>query len=225
MTTNFGQMQSDIADELNKTNLGTQIKRAIVTSMNVYRERRFKFNAASATFTTSDGQSIYPLADGLMGDELVELVDGNFQDTLTKRDFAWVAEQDNHDSYRSEPRVYAIIDGANMRLFPVPNNASNSASGDYSLLVHYHKDLNVAGISGAISRCASDSVTNAWMTDGYDLIRLEAKIRIYTNVLRGQEAKQEAAALMPERNAALNALIKEYQKSVASGSLQSSDRR
>ena len=91
------------------------------------------------------------------------------------------------------------------------------------MLWHYHKDLNAEGIANAISLSASDGVTNAWMTDGEELIRLEAKIDIYTNVLRGPEAKQEGQWLQPQRNAALNALVKEYQQSVASGTLQPYD--
>jgi hypothetical protein len=213
-------MQSDIADEINKTNLTSQIKRTIVAAMKKYRNKRFKFNKASSTFTTSDGQSVYPLPDGYIGDELIEVLDGNFRDTLTKRDFAWVADHDNHQSYKSEPRVYAIIDGSNMRLFPTPNTSADTTSGNYPLLVHYHKDLNADGITGAISRSASDSVTNAWMTDGFDLVRLEAKIRIYTDVIRGPEAAMEAQKLIPLRNDALRALVKEYHQAVASGSVQ-----
>ena len=211
---NFGVMQSDIADELNKTNLGPQIRRTIVAAMNKYRNKRFKFNKASSTFTTSDGQAEYPLPDGYIGDELIEVLDGNFNDVLTKRDFSWVASNDNHTSYKSEPRVYAIIDSENMRLFPKPD------SDDYKMVVHYHKDLNAPGISGAISRSAADAVTNAWMTDGYDLIRLEAKMRIYLDVLRGQESAQEAAKIRIMRDEALDALRKEYNQAVASGSMQ-----
>ena len=216
----FGTLQSDIADEINKTNLGPQIRRTIVAAMNRYRNKRFKFNKSSSTFTTSDGQAEYPLPDGYIGDELVEMLEGNFKDVLTKRDYSWVADHDNHRSYKSEPRVYAIIDGSNMRLFPVPNNSANTTSGDYPLLMHYHKDLNAPGITGAISRSATDAVTNSWMTDGYDLIRLEAKIRIYLDVLRGKESANEATKLIKLRDDALASLNKEYQQAIASGSVQ-----
>jgi len=216
----FGTMQADIADELNKTNLGPQIRRAIVASMKKYRHQRFKFNSASSTFTTSDGLSEYPLPDGFIGDEIIEVLDGNFNDVLTKRDYSWVADHDNHDSYKSEPRVYTIIDGVNMRLFPTPNNSANTTSGDYSILVHYHKDLNYPGTANTISRSATDTVTNAWMTDGFDLIRLEAKMRIYMDVIRGPESAQEAMKLKALRDEALNSLDKEYKKAVASGSIQ-----
>jgi len=220
----FGTMVSDIEDDLNKTNLNAQIKRKIVASMRNYRHRRFKFNYASSTFTTSDGQSVYPLPDGHIGDELVEVLDGSFRGVLEKVAYSQIAKQDNYTNYTGEPRQYAIIDGNNMRLFPVPNNGSNASSGDYGLLMHYHKDLNKPGITGAISVCATTTMTNGWMTDGYDLIMLEAKIRVYTEVIRGQESAAQAQVLIPQRNAALLALIKEYQISVASGQLQSSER-
>lgn len=218
----FGVMQADIADELNKTNLGPQIKRAICTAMRRYRDRRLKFNYSSSTFTSSDGQALYPLPSGYIGDDMVEVLDGSYRDTLTKRDYSWMVEQDNHDSHKSEPRTYAIIDGDNMRLFPTPDATANTASGNYTFLVHAHVDLNAPGASDAITICASDSVSNSWMTDGYDLIILEAKMWIYTNVLRGPEAKQEAAFLAPERDRALKTLIREYQRAVASGQMQSS---
>ena len=216
----FGQMQADIADDINKTNLGAQIRRKMVSAMDNYRNKRFKFNYASSTFTTSDGQAEYPLPPGYIGDELIEVLDGNFKDILTPRDYSWVANNDNHRSYKSEPRVYAIIDGSNLRLFPVPNSSADTTSGNYPLLMHYHKDLNSPGIDGAISRSATDAVTNAWMTDGYNLILNETKIRVYLEVLRGRESAAEAAKLIPLRDAALDALKKEYEHAVGSGSLQ-----
>ncbi len=188
--------------------------------MHDYRHKRFKFNYASSTFTTSDGQSVYPLPDGYIGDELIEVLDGNFKDILTKRDYAWVADHDNHTSYKSEPRVYAIIDGSNLRLFPVPNNSADTTSGDFPLLIHYHKDLNAPGISGAISRSSSDSATNAWMTDGYSFLEAEATMRVYLKTIRGQEAAQEALKFKVLRDTALNALIREYNEAVGSNTLQ-----
>lgn len=220
----FGTMQSRIADELNKTNLTAQIKRSIVTAMNRYRHKRFKFNYASSTFTSSVGLAEYPLPDGYMGDEIVEVLDGNFNDSLEKVDYSWIVSHDNHTSYQSEPRKYAILDGSNVRLFPVPDN-SGDTSGNYVLVWHYHKDLNAAGASNAISICATSTISNAWTTDGEELIRLEAKIDIYTNVLRGAESKKEAQFLIPLRNQALRALIKEYEQAVSSGTVQSYDRR
>ena len=211
----FGVMQSNIADNINKTNLTAQIKRHIVAAMDQYRHKRFRFNYASSTFTTSDGQSVYPLPEGYIGDELIEVLDGNFRGVLTKRDYSWVADHDNHESYKSEPRVYAIIDNANMRLYPTADADS------YTMIVHYHKDLNASGISGAISISASSDITNAWMTTGAELIELDATIRVYLKTIRGQEAAAEASKLLPLRNAALRALTKEYNQAVGSGSVQS----
>ena len=216
----FGVMVSTIADNINKTNLDTQIKRQVVAAMKKYRNRRFNFNKASSTFTTSDGQSVYPLPTGFMGDELVEVLDGNFKSTLTKRPYSWVAKNDNDSSYKSEPRVYAMISTSDgIRLFPTPDNGSDTTSGDYPLLLHYHKDLNAAGETGAISISASDNVTNAWMTDGFELIEAEATMMLYLKIIRGGESAQEATKWASLRNDHLQALVKEYNKAVGSGTV------
>ena len=60
----FGNMMDRIADELDRTDLTSQIQKAIQTAIDRYERKRFWFNEArSITFNTVDGQEFYTSSD------------------------------------------------------------------------------------------------------------------------------------------------------------------
>jgi hypothetical protein len=60
----YGEMQTTIADELDRSDLASQIQKAIKTAIKKYQRKRFFFNEArSLTFNTVDGQEFYTAAD------------------------------------------------------------------------------------------------------------------------------------------------------------------
>lgn len=61
----YAQMQAKIADDLNRSDLTTQIQREINRAIRKYASMPFWFSSTSANFTTANGQWSYDTADGL----------------------------------------------------------------------------------------------------------------------------------------------------------------
>lgn len=69
----YAQMQAKIADDLNRSDLTTQIQREINRAIRKYASVPMWFSSTSANFTTAAGQQSYDTADGLPAD--VRIVD------------------------------------------------------------------------------------------------------------------------------------------------------
>jgi len=61
----YAQMQAKIADDLNRSDLTSQIQREINRAIRKYASMPFWFSSTSANFTTANGQWSYDTADGL----------------------------------------------------------------------------------------------------------------------------------------------------------------
>lgn len=61
----YAQMQAKIADDLNRSDLTTQIQREINRAIRKYASIPMWFSSTSANFTTAAGQQTYDTADGL----------------------------------------------------------------------------------------------------------------------------------------------------------------
>lgn len=61
----YAQMQAKIADDLNRSDLTSQIQREINRAIRKYASMPFWFSSATANFTTANGQWNYDTADGL----------------------------------------------------------------------------------------------------------------------------------------------------------------
>lgn len=61
----YAQMQAKIADDLNRSDLTTQIQREINRAIRKYASIPMWFSSTSANFTTANGQQSYDTADGL----------------------------------------------------------------------------------------------------------------------------------------------------------------
>jgi len=69
----YAQMQAKIADDLNRSDLTSQIQREINRAIRKYASIPFWFSSTSANFTTANGQWNYDTADGLPSD--IRIVD------------------------------------------------------------------------------------------------------------------------------------------------------
>lgn len=61
----YAQMQAKIADDLNRSDLTTQIQREINRAIRKYASIPLWFSSFTANFVTADGQQSYDVADGL----------------------------------------------------------------------------------------------------------------------------------------------------------------
>src|SRR5260221_3646459 len=182
--TTYLDMQSRLADELSRSDLTSQIKLAILSAIQTYRGKRFYWNELrSDTFNTVAAQEFYTSSDLADIPNLPDIdsilfnQSSSFRYPLTKRTWAWMEQNSiNPNAVTGFSTDYCWY-GGQLRLYPIPN-------GVYS-----------CRISGTIrltpDPLSADADTNAWMTDGEELIRQRAKADLNINVIRDPEWQQE----------------------------------
>lgn len=201
----FGTMQDRIADEIARTDLTTQIKRAIQTVIRHYERERFFFNENQATFTTSISQEYYQESDFASAPSIVEIdsmrvTKNGSTYTLLRRDFAYIDSIQSNSAYTGTPTDYAYYN-KKIRLYPIPDAAN------VMVVSHVTKPATLSATTD----------TNAWMTEGEEMVRLKAKADIYLNVIRDP---QEAVVMEQAARMAKETVWEETVRRISSGRLR-----
>lgn len=203
---NFGTLRDRIADELDRTDMTTQIEREIKSAIAYYERRRFWFNEKRIDFATVVSQEWYTSADDSDIPNLLTLDIAKIAiNATTKHDLELLpyAEiefvSDGGEADEGQPTALAYFQ-KQIRLYPIPD-------ASYSVVL--------SGIF-ALDALSASADTNAWMTDGEALIRQRTRRMIYSNVIRDPELAQEAGRLEAEE---LRALIEGTTQKKATGRL------
>lgn len=203
---NFGTLRDRIADELDRTDMTTQIEREIKSAIAYYERRRFWFNEKRIDFATVTSQEWYTSADDSDIPNLLTLDIAKIAiNATTKHDLELLpyAEiefvSDGGEADEGQPTALAYFQ-KQIRLYPIPD-------ASYSVVL--------SGIF-ALDALSASADTNAWMTDGEALIRQRTRRMIYSNVIRDPELAQEAGRLEAEE---LRALIEATTQKKATGRL------
>ncbi len=171
---NYSDLQSLIADDLNRTDLTDQIRREIRRAIVHYSAYRFGFNETTRNLVTVTGQNYIDssLSDVISLDDLyitigtrdVRMIELPLNDILEERpssnctpyEYAW---------YANRIELYC------------------QASQAYSLtaLIHYE-----------LPELSGDTDQNGWTNEGQDLIRYRAEKSLYLNVLKDMQKGQVA---------------------------------
>lgn len=200
----YGSMQDRIADEMARSDITSNIQASIKDAIEHWSEERFYFNEdRSLTFTTSDGQEFYTVADNASIplyseiDSMRITISTNRNYPLIARLYQQIDDWQSNDAFKSQPTDYCRYDEG-FRLYPIPNGA-------YQIRV-----------SGTIvlATLSATADTNFWMVEGEQLIRAHAKWDIYHNVLRNYE---EAQAQLTTETRAMNSLLKKTANRISSG--------
>lgn len=194
MADDYGTMQTRIANELVRSDLGTEIQDAIKNAVAFYDSYRFDFNEGRATRYTTDGTQAYSLpTDFLDIDKVMILVSNNYTYPLIPRSFDWLLEHQSNTQWSNRPSDYAIFNDQ-LFVYPIPDDS-------YQLTLVYQKALSDLSVSAD---------TNAFMEikRGEELIRTHAKIDLMENVIRG-DAVKEAQVLRSRLPVLLSHLLKE----------------
>jgi hypothetical protein len=175
MAGTYVDMQTRIADDLVDTAVTTaQIKNAILTAVSDYDSARFFFNQKTATFSTVAAQEYYTTAalsdiPNIVSIDSALITYSGYKSQLVAVDYSTMdAEQDG--TITSAPYWYAYY-GQQIRLFPIPDAV-------YTVTLSYLYKF---------TTLSADSDTNAWMTDGEEMIRQAAKRRLALDTLRDPE--------------------------------------
>lgn len=172
----YAQVKARIADDLNRSDLTSQIAQQVLLAVDHYAHERFYFNEATSTLTATVGQSyVSPPSDMLVLDDIyitisgrnVRLIRVDLNDVIAYR-----------PTTNGRPRSYCYY----MDRFELDRPCDSA----YSMPVYYVKEL---------TALSADSDTNAWTTDGEDLIVARAEKMLYATVIKDQEKAAVAAAL------------------------------
>lgn len=199
----LAQMRSRIADDLDRSDLSSQIDKAINRAIKYYQGRRFWFNETTGTFTTVADQRTYGSADGLPSDiveiDFLKIALTSLDDPITPRTYSWIENIDLGNNLTGEPTDYALYQ-EKVYLYPIPD-------ATYTITVSYQQSY---------SELSSDSDTNDWTTEAEDLIEARARWWLYTRVIQDREMAADAKA---EEREALKMLVQRTEKMLMKGTL------
>lgn len=185
--TTFGIMQAAIADEMaNDGALTTaQIQTAIKRSIADYEGRPWWFNQKIATFSTVASQEYYGSSDLSDIPNIVRIIAANVNNAGVKtplRDAEYIdIDEEQWSGSIALPRWYSVFTNQ-IRLFPIPAAA-------YTVTLSYIYKF---------ATLSADADTNAWMTDGEELIRQAAKKRIAVDYLSADDLATRFKAMEME---------------------------
>lgn len=189
----LAQMRSRIADDLNRSDLNTQIDKAINRAIEHYEKQRFWFNEGTWTFTTTTNTetktfSSASTTDVLETDKVTLTRNSSDIYPLEKKSLSWIRDVNTSGtSSTGNPTAYAIFDDT-WYFYPVPNTT-------YTVTVYGQKSYAVM---------TADADTNDFTEQAEDLIEAHARWWLYLRVLKDQ---LNAGIAKVEENEALGALV------------------
>lgn len=197
----LGDLESRIYREIHTT-LSTDVRNAVLESVEYYKTERFWFNEAEATFNVSL-TSVYSLSvviPAMVKIDTLKIYQGSIPYVVSRSTWNKLDEVDTGTAATPTPTDYAIHHEM-LRLYPTP-------SATTSAVVTYHK---------AITLTASNSASSVWTNEAADLIRHRAKAYLYASVLLDSNAAQ---AEIQMESLALNRLFARTAKMTSSGKLK-----
>lgn len=187
------QMKLDIADEIARPDLTSQIASKIAEAIDFYQAERFWWSESrDITFNTVAGQEFYTATDNaaiplLSAFDYVILYIGSIPWPIARRTDTEIEVLNQNGLMRGQPWNWSYYN-EQLRLGPVPDTV-------YSMRIAAHQ---------SVAAPASDSVTgNPWMTNAELLIRSRAKHLLYKHVIRNSEYAQTMAEAAEEAFAML----------------------
>ncbi len=198
----LAQMRSKIADDLNRSDLSTQIDRAINRAITHYESEMFWFQETTGTFSTIANQQSYGTADSLpsdikeINDPVKITITSTFLPDLKRISFAELLQKDI-GAFASQPDEWAWYQ-AKMWFYPRPNAV-------WTVTLRYQKSY---------TALSADADTNDWTTYAEDLIEAHACWDLYAHLL--QDDKQ-ASTFEARELRALKALQEKNRKLVSTG--------
>lgn len=199
--TTLGDIAAEISDDIDDTTgeYADQIRRAVRAAQRYCERHTFYFNETrDVTFPTVEGQEWYDENDAAEIPTLVRIVAAYSEDaqgqrstTLRRADPSELETLSDNSASTGEPSCFAYF-GQRIRLYPIPGATSYTIRlqlGPYRL-----------------ATLDSDSDTNAWLAEAYDMLKAYA-----LHVLWRDTLKQDSDAIkyMAVFNAEKDALDKE----------------
>ena len=202
--TTYGIMQARIADDfVNESITTAQIKNAIQSSIASYENTLLYFNQKIATFSTTNDEyyGSTDLADipNIIRIRSAEISNGTYYTPLEAVDFN-VIDDAQSGSVLGQPYWFSTF-AQQIRLYPMPNAV-------FTVRLSYNYKF---------ATLVDDADTNAWMTDGEELIRQAAKRRLALDILHSDKMAERCQIL---ENEALDGLRQETRQRLPNTTLR-----
>ncbi len=175
----LGGLKEQIASDLHRSDLTTQIALAIAESVAEYQGRRFAFNQARDSFATVAATEYY--GSGVIPADIAEidslkLTYSGTTYTLEPVSFGWI-EDVSSTTNTGRPTRWAWY-AQEIRLYPIPDAA-------YTVSIAYLQKIDVP---------SSDGESNAWTTTAKELIRHASVKRLCRDTLQDYQRAEFAQA-------------------------------
>jgi len=200
----LAQMRSRIADDLNRSDLSSQIDKAINRAIrHYYNSQRFWFNETTGTFVTIANQESYGTVDSVPSDILSMnymrlTISSTNKPEIPKKTYQEI-QMMNSGASIGQPIYYAWYQNK-IWFYPLPDQV-------YTVTVSYQKSYAVL---------SADSDTNDFTVEAEDLIESRASWWINKRVLKNDK---DAALSKIEEQEALGALQKRTCDIVSTGQI------
>ena len=183
--TDFSTLKARVADELNRSDLTSQIASAVTRAIDFYADERLSFNEGRLTVTTTADSDYVDHPAGLRKVDYVYATVGAHKYKLVKREFDELETWHGASNSSGQPLDFANR-GGQFYIFPTPNKAYT---------------LTVTGLYDEPALSADDD-TNDWCAGiPQDLIVARAKFTIGRDILFDDEMMRNSA--LAEREALL----------------------
>lgn len=195
MATYLEIRSSLLADFPNESYTDDDCKAAVLASIRGYKQKRFFFNQALLTFATVAAQEWYSTDEisRVSTIDWARITISGFRYKVRMRSNQWIEDRQN-GAITSDYVTTLAQARKQFRLYPIPQTSSLNIE----YFAHY-----------AFDALSADGDTNAWLTDGYDLIFNCSKVWLCVHKFR---APDMAALFAPLEEKALTALEAETAK-------------
>lgn len=179
----LGTMIARIRGDLDRgTDFDDRIRLAILDAIKRYQAKRLGFNTKRAAQSVGTASEYAVLPSDWLEMDFLRAEDNGARFSLDEVSYDVI--EDKFGSINARPEVFSI-QNRELRLAPIPDKS-------YSLVVSYLCKLEEVSLS------ADDTATNAWMTEGEELIRKKAMADLLAVYIDGPESVQKALLLRSE---------------------------
>lgn len=192
-------LRTRIADELNRTDLSSQIQREINSAIQHYQTQRFPWNEKRDVFlfTTTPSTRYYSFTHDVVDFDTLKGVYSGSYININHRNWSSLEYADGQETASEGIPTEFTVYGKQIRLYPVPS-VTLTVLGSY-----IYRSL-LTSLTG--SYCASTTITpttttshnnrrDGWTTEGEALIRARAVAAVRINYLRDAQALAEHGIL------------------------------
>ncbi len=210
MTTRY-QLEPQIIDDIDRTDINTQVSTAVETAIRMHEHERYWFNTvAKVTATLSSSTAFVPFTDlpyrFLEIDRIRIQRNTNYYWDLMARQRDWLFDRQDVIVY-TEPSEYAVY--ANTLQF------DNYADQSYPLIMD-----GLVSLGNTASNTYSTSSSVAWFGEARDMIRAAAKKDLFLHVIKDPE---QAVAMGVVETGVKNILKSKANQVAATGQIRPVD--